>query len=86
VAFLGDGAAVEEVVETTLAVVAEEINSSSLRATSLRVSFVARLIMQCSGATSTSILTIWEKRRVLMLQIHMEWTPTGTQILVQQIM
>jgi hypothetical protein len=45
VAFLGDGAAVVEVVETTLAVVAEEINSESLRISSLCVSFVVRLII-----------------------------------------
>jgi hypothetical protein len=43
--FLGDVAAVAEVVETTLAVVAEVIPSASLRTNFLHVSFAARLIM-----------------------------------------
>jgi hypothetical protein len=45
VAFPGDAAAMAEVVETTLAVVVEEINSASLKTSFLCVSFVARLIM-----------------------------------------
>jgi hypothetical protein len=84
VVFLGNKAAVAEVVKTTLAVVAEEINSASLRISFLHSSFVARLIIHRSSATSVLILIIWEKKRVLMLlQTHMEWTPIGMQILVQ---
>jgi hypothetical protein len=85
VIFPGDAEAVAEVVETTLVVMAEEINSSSLRTSFLCVSFVARLVMWGSNATSALILIIWEKTKVLMLHTHMKWTLIGMHILVQHI-
>jgi hypothetical protein len=85
VAFLGDVAAVAEVVEI-LAVVAEVISLTRLRTSFHRVSFVEELIMQCSSATSVLIHIIWAKIEVPMLQPYMEYIQIGTQISVQHVM
>jgi hypothetical protein len=72
--------------EIILVVEAEEISSTGLRTSFLHVSFVARLIILCSSATSGLIQITWEKIKVLMQFNHMELIQTSMLTLELPIM
>jgi hypothetical protein len=77
---------VHHVEEIILVAETDEISSTGLRTSFLRVNFVARLITLCSSATSGLIQITWEKIKVLMQFNHMELIQTGMLTLELPIM